>query len=71
MGAFPHHRNGFPGQHELPEINRYPFHPSEQDMIPAADIQDQELAIRAERSRIDHPAVCRRSHLGARTGSDR
>jgi hypothetical protein len=31
--------------HELPQINGYPFHPSEQDMISAAGIKDQELTI--------------------------
>src|SRR5262249_29768159 len=31
--------------HELPQVNGYPFHPSEQDMISAAGIKDQELTI--------------------------
>src|SRR6266566_2476692 len=36
-------RRARPRYHELPQINGYPFHPSEQDMISAADIKDQEL----------------------------
>ena len=35
----------FARHHELPQINGYPFHPSEQDMISAAGIKDQELTI--------------------------
>ena len=50
---------------------RYPIHPSQQDMIPAAGIQDQELAVGAERSGVNHPAVGRRRHLGAGAGGDR
>src|SRR5450759_1808941 len=34
-------------------------------MIAAADIQDQELPIGAERASVYHPSVGRRSHLGA------
>ena len=30
---------------ELPQVNGYPFHPSEQDMISAAGIKDQGLTI--------------------------
>jgi hypothetical protein len=37
--------DGLARHHELPQINGYPFHPSEQDMIPAAGIKDQELTI--------------------------
>jgi hypothetical protein len=40
-----HHRDGLARQHELPQVNGYPFHPSEQDMISAAGIKDQELTI--------------------------
>jgi hypothetical protein len=36
---------GLARYHELPQINGYPFHPSEQDMISAAGIKDQELII--------------------------
>ena len=39
-------------------------------MIPAADVKDQELAIRPERPGIDHPAVGRCRDLGARARSD-
>jgi hypothetical protein len=45
LGAVAHHCNGFARHHELPQINGYPFHPSEQDMISAAGIKDQELTI--------------------------
>src|SRR5262249_17239218 len=34
-------------------------------MIPAADIQDQELAVRPERTGVDHPTVSGRSNLGS------
>jgi hypothetical protein len=47
LGAVAHDRDGFARHHELPQINGYPFHPSEQDMISAADIKDQ----------IDHNCV--------------
>src|SRR5580692_7141138 len=39
-------------------------------MIPAAGIEDQELAITAKRSGVNNPAVARGSNLGARTGCD-
>src|SRR5262245_46532153 len=39
--------------HELPQCNGYPFHPSEQDMISAAGIKDQELAIIASMMLIE------------------
>ena len=70
MGGATHHRNGLSGQHELPEIDCYPIHPGEQDMIPATDIEDQELSIGAERAGIDHPAIRGRGHLGTRAGGD-
>ena len=63
MGSASHHRNGFSGQHELSEIDRNPFHPSEQDMIPAPGIEDQELPIGAERAGEDHPAIAGRGDL--------
>ena len=65
-----HHGHGFPGQHELAEIDGYPFHPRKQHMIPAAGIQDQELPVGAERTGINHPSVARRRHLGAGAGGD-
>jgi hypothetical protein len=40
-----HHCDGLARYHELPQVNGYPFHPSEQDMISAAGIKDQELTI--------------------------
>ena len=40
-------------------------------MIPAPGIEDQELAVGAERSRIYDGAVARRRHLGGRAGRDR
>src|ERR1700719_683972 len=39
-------------------------------MIPAAGIEDQELAITAKRPGVNNPAVARGSNLGARTGCD-
>src|SRR5437764_15112128 len=44
-GAVAHHRDGLARHHELPQINGYPLHPSEQDMISAAGIKDQKLTI--------------------------
>jgi hypothetical protein len=38
LGSVAHDRDGLTRQHELPQINGYPFHPSEQDMISAAGI---------------------------------
>src|SRR5262249_1909418 len=70
MGAGPHQRNGFPGQHKLPEINRYSFHPSEQHMTPAADIEDQELAVCPECPSVYQPTVGRGSHLCASSGGN-
>ena len=45
MGSVAHDRDGLTRQHELPQINGYPFHPSEQDMISAAGIKDQQLTL--------------------------
>src|SRR5580704_1897286 len=39
-------------------------------MIPAAGIEDQELAITAKRPGVNNPAVARGSNLGARMGCD-
>src|SRR5262249_47627647 len=40
-------------------------------MISAAGIKDQELAIIAERTRINHPSVARGRDLAGRPGGDR
>src|SRR5258708_37630315 len=40
-------------------------------MISAASVQDQELSVGPERSRIDDPAVSRRRHLGTGSTCDR
>src|SRR5262245_26235486 len=40
-----HYCDGLASYHELPQVNGYPFHPSEQEMISAAGIKDQELTI--------------------------
>jgi hypothetical protein len=45
LGSAAHHCDGLARYHELPQVNGYPFHPSEQDMISAASIKDQELTI--------------------------
>src|ERR1700692_3569329 len=39
-------------------------------MIPAAGIEDQELAITAKRTGVNNPTVARGCNLGARTGRD-
>src|SRR5579864_8450754 len=39
-------------------------------MIPAAGIEDQELAITAKRPGVNNPTVARGSNLGARMGCD-
>jgi len=43
LGSVARYCDGPARYHELPQINGYPFHPSEQDMISAADIKDQEF----------------------------
>jgi hypothetical protein len=45
LGSVAHDRDGLTRQHELPQINGYPFHPSEQDIISAAGIKHQQLTI--------------------------
>ena len=70
MRAASHGRHRFPGQHELTEIDGYPFHPRDEYMISAPRIEDQELAVTAERSCIYHPSVARRGDLGAGPGRD-
>src|SRR5262249_7629408 len=45
LGSAAHYCDGLARYHELPQVNGYPFHPSEQDMISAAGIKDQELTI--------------------------
>jgi hypothetical protein len=45
LGSAAHHCDGLARYHELPQVNGYPFHPSEQDMISAAGVKDQELTI--------------------------
>src|SRR5260370_33044784 len=40
-------------------------------MISATSVQDQELSVGPERSRIDDPAVGRRRHLGTGSACDR
>jgi hypothetical protein len=45
LDSVAHRRDGLARQHELPQINGYLLHPSEQDMISAAGIKDQQLTI--------------------------
>ena len=45
LGSVAHDRDGLTRQHELPQINGCPLHPSQQDMISAAGIKDQQLTI--------------------------
>ena len=45
LGSVAHDRDGLTRQHELPQINGYPLHPSQQDMRSAAGIKDQQLTI--------------------------
>jgi len=60
LGSVAPHCDRLARYHELPEVNGYPLHPSEQDMISAAGIKDQELAIIAERN---HPSIARSRDL--------
>jgi hypothetical protein len=39
-------------------VNGYPFHPSKQDMISAADIKDQELTIIVSMMLIELALLC-------------
>src|SRR4029453_17188329 len=71
LGAVAHLCDGLARYHELPQVNGYPFHPSEQDMISAAGIKDQELAIIAEGAGVNHPAIAGRRDLPPRAGGDR
>ena len=71
LGSAAHHCDGLARYHELSQVNGYPFHPSEQDMISAAGIKDQELAIIAERTRVNHPSVAGGGDLAAGAGADR
>src|SRR5262245_53538940 len=69
-GAASHSRNRFPGQYELTKINGYPFHPRDENMISAPRIEDQELAVTAERPCINHPSITRCRDLRAGPGRD-
>src|SRR6266542_5952674 len=71
LGPAAHYCDGLARYHELPQVNGYPFHPSEQDMISAAGIKDQELAIIAERAGVNHPSIARSRDLAPRAGGDR
>src|SRR5262249_21072801 len=65
-----HHRHGLTTKHKLPEINSNPFHSRQENMISAASINDQELAIIAEISGINDPAIVRRTDLRGGAGGD-
>src|SRR5262245_3518122 len=71
LGSAAHHCDGLARYHELPQVNGYPFHPSEQDMISAAGIKDQELAIIAEGAGVNHPSIAWGRDLAPRAGGDR
>ena len=45
LGSAAHHCDGLDRYTNCPKSNGYPLHPSEQDMISAAGIKDQELTI--------------------------
>src|SRR6516165_4639620 len=55
LGSAAHHCDGLARYHELSQVNGYPFHPSEQDMISAAGIKDQELTIIVSMIRLNLP----------------
>ena len=55
---------------ELPQIDGNPVHSRQQHMIAAAGIQDQELAVIAERPGINNPAIAGGGDLGAGAGRD-
>src|SRR5262245_65600496 len=71
LGSAAHYCDGLARYHELPQVNGYPFHPSEQDMISAAGIKDQELAIIAEGAGVNHKSIARSRDLLPRAGGDR
>jgi hypothetical protein len=43
LSSVAHYYDGLARHHELPQINGYPFHPGEQDMISVAGSTDQEF----------------------------
>src|SRR5216684_3799953 len=71
LGRGPHCRDRLPRKYKLADVYRNALHPSDQDMIPATGIEDQELSIAAEGSGVNNPSVTRRCDLGARPGGQR
>src|SRR5687767_7006787 len=66
-----HSSHWLPGQDKLSGINGYPFHPHQQHMIPAACVQDQELSVGPEGTRVNDEPVTGGGDLGAGPGRDR
>ena len=65
-----HYAHRLSCQNELPLIDIDALHPGKHHMIVVSDIQDQELSIGSEWSRIEHPAVGRGGYIGARLDLD-
>src|SRR5512145_2064836 len=59
-----HRANRFGSEHELPRLRVYLGQPSQEHMITAAGIDDQELAVAPEFASINDPTVTRRRDLG-------
>ena len=58
------------GQNELAEACVHAVHSGNHHMIPVAGINDQELAVGAERAGIDNPSIAGGDDLGACPGDD-
>ena len=58
LGSAAQNCDGLARYHELPQVNGYPFHPSEQDMIFVAGIKDQVLTIIVSMMLIEFCAGC-------------
>ena len=65
-----HRSHWLAGQDKLSGIDGNPFHPHQEHMIPAAGVQDQELSVGSERTRVNDEPVARGCDLGAGPGRD-
>src|SRR5882762_507961 len=71
LGRRPHGRDRLPRKNKLADVYRNALHPSDQDMIPATGIEDQELSVAAKGAGVNNPAVTRCCDLGAGPGCQR
>src|SRR5580765_3340430 len=71
LGRRPHGRDRLPRKYKLADVYRNALHPGDKDMIPATSIEDQELSVAAEGSRVNNPAVTRGCDLGPGPGCQR